>query len=412
MSKLIQQGKYILTSLQVNSNKFWNIELYEDGFLKVVNGRVGSSGQVHEKKFSSFQLAEREFNKKITEKERKGYVKQQTVSSGDRVTTAGSIKEIARREIVKSDNPILTSLIDRLASENIHNILSSTTLSFDQNTGSFSTPLGLVTLDAISSARSILNRISINSLATTDEINSYLQLIPQKIPRTGLNVNDFVEKNYLLRQFNILDSLEAAINTVQYSTDESSSSLFNIELDLVSDRKVIERISNKYFETLNRSHASSYLKPKNVYLVDIKHMSTDFENKGRQIGNIKELWHGTRVCNVLSILKCGFVIPPANASHCTGRLFGNGIYFAIQSSKSLNYSYGYWDKKGKDDNCFMFLADVALGDYYVPKYAESLPKDGFDSTWAKPGHSGISNDEIIVYNTYQVKPTYLIEFSR
>ncbi|WP_430326539.1 hypothetical protein, partial [Salmonella enterica] len=61
---------------------------------------------------------------------------------------------------------------------------------------------------------------------------------------------------------------------------------------------------------------------------------------GKKVGNIKELWHGTRVGNVLSIMKGGFVIPPSNASHVTGRMFGNGVYFSDQSTKSLNYAYG------------------------------------------------------------------------
>ena len=59
----------------------------------------------------------------------------------------------------------------------------------------------------------------------------------------------------------------------------------------------------------------------------------------------------------------------------------------------------------------MFLCDVAMGNYYTPKSSsESLPKAGYDSTWAIPGKSGIQNDEIIVYRTSQCNIRYLIEF--
>ena len=95
-----------------------------------------------------------------------------------------------------------------------------------------------------------------------------------------------------------------------------------------------------------------------------------------------------------------------------GRLFGNGCYFANKSSKAVNYSFGYWDHKSKDDNCYAFLADVALGKFYTPRNTyENLPKPGYNSTFAKSGISGVMNDEIIVYNTYQCNLTYLMEFS-
>ena len=94
----------------------------------------------------------------------------------------------------------------------------------------------------------------------------------------------------------------------------------------------------------------------------------------------------------------------------TGRLFGDGVYFSDQSTKALNYSNGYWSGN-KENNCFMFLGLVAIGKYYVPKSTgEKLPKQGFDSTWAKPGISSIQNNEMIVYNLSQINLQYLVEF--
>ena len=124
-----------------------------------------------------------------------------------------------------------------------------------------------------------------------------------------------------------------------------------------------------------------------------------------------ELWHGTRVSNLLSILRSGFVIPPANAPHCTGRMFGNGVYFSDQSTKSLNYSFGYWGG-ARERNCFMLLNDVAMGKHFVPKlWSHTYPKKRYDSTFAKARWSGVINNEMIVYDTRQINPKYLIEFS-
>jgi poly [ADP-ribose] polymerase len=78
----------------------------------------------------------------------------------------------------------------------------------------------------------------------------------------------------------------------------------------------------------------------------------------------------------------------------------------------LNYSWGYWDGK-YDDNCFMFLCNVGLGKYYVPRTTgESLPRKGYDSTFAQAGISGVINNELVVYKTSQIDPVFLIEFSR
>jgi poly [ADP-ribose] polymerase len=81
----------------------------------------------------------------------------------------------------------------------------------------------------------------------------------------------------------------------------------------------------------------------------------------------------------------------------TGRLYGDGIYASDISTKALGYAYGYWSGR-RDDNCFMFLLDMAMGDYYLPKRSNytstRYPASGYDSTFAKEG-TGIMNNEMI-----------------
>ena len=120
-----------------------------------------------------------------------------------------------------------------------------------------------------------------------------------------------------------------------------------------------------------------------------------------------------RAANLLSILKCGLVVPPANASHCTGRMWGNGVYAASSSTKALNYSTGFWGQSSTR-RTFMFALDVALGKPYTPRRGSSwgykLPK-GYHSTWAKARESGLRHDEFITPYTYQCNLTRLVEFS-
>ena len=118
----------------------------------------------------------------------------------------------------------------------------------------------------------------------------------------------------------------------------------------------------------------------------------------------------TKKHNIISIMKKGLIIPPATASYCTGRMFSNGLYFSDQSTKSLNYSYGYWDSN-RDSNCYMFLADVLMGKEYVPYRSCSTFPNGYDSIFAKAGKSGVINNEMVVPNTNQANLKYLIEFT-
>ena len=68
----------------------------------------------------------------------------------------------------------------------------------------------------------------------------------------------------------------------------------------------------------------------------------------------KLLFHGSRAVNLISILKNGLRPKPDGVYH-TGSLFGDGIYFADQYSKSHAYT-AYHGHVG-----FMLLCDVECG---------------------------------------------------
>lgn len=71
--------------------------------------------------------------------------------------------------------------------------------------------------------------------------------------------------------------------------------------------------------------------------------TAEWEGLASKVGNVRELCHGTRVHNVLSILHRGLVVPASDGSdsiQVTGRMFGDGVCLSDQSTKSLNYSAG------------------------------------------------------------------------
>ena len=244
-------------------------------------------------------------------------------------------------------------------------------------------------------------------------------LIPQKVGRKLIVEDVFSDLSAVQKQKAVLDSLEASLQTVmagdkndddKKKAKKAMEKVFAVKLHLVKDKKTIGRIEKKYDKTRNRVHSCNHLGVKTVYSVEIENMKKAFDKC--KVKNVKELWHGTRASNLLSILKGGLIIPSASSSHCTGRMYGDGLYFSDQSTKSLNYAYGYWGNGKRDSNCFMFLCSVKMGKEYTPSSSYGhYPQRGYDSTFAKAGKSGVMNNEMIVYSLPQVNLNYLIEFS-
>jgi Uncharacterized conserved protein len=422
---VIKEARYVLTNISSNNNKFWNIRLFADGSCETHWGRVGEDGQ--RKSFAAW--TEAQFDAKCREKANKGYRPQKTLANtaGHSARTMANEKlaQIATTQI-RTDSPETLALVTYLARVNVHRILQATTLQYDESRGTFSTPLGIVTADAIAEARTLLARIGdlvhaadYGSAAFAPTLNEYLMLVPQNIGRAKPDPQTlFPDLESVRRQNQILDSLEASLQTVLNAGDATKADeapvpqMFEARLELVEDVFEVERVRRQYQATRQDIHACAHLDVHRVFRVEIGGMRRAFAETGERVGNVKELWHGTRASNLLSILKNGFVIPPANAPHCTGRMFGNGAYFSDQSTKALNYAYGYWGGGTRDANCYMFLCRVALGKSYTPRsWQESLPMAGYDSTFARAGHSGVVNNEMIVYNTAQIDPVYLVEFA-
>ena len=100
----------------------------------------------------------------------------------------------------------------------------------------------------------------------------------------------------------------------------------------------------------------------------------------------------------------GFRLP----AESNNNMFGQGIYFASNSSKSAQDKY----LKGSNK---LLLCKVLLGKSLTAKTAmndltaEKLKRKGFDSVFAPPG-SQVINDEFVVYDPRQALVTHIIHF--
>lgn len=427
---LIDKRMFILTDTSANNNKFWEITKDASGQITTRNGRVGASGQTR-----VLGHGDGLFERKIREKTRKGYRQIDIVGApeGSAAGLNGSELVSAAEDQIAKGNPIVAELVRELAKINRHQIIAASggQMDVDLSTGVVSTPLGVVTADNIAKARRLLDdfepfvaRQDFDSLSFVKPLEEYLMLVPQKVgSKRGWHREFLTELKDLTEQGSLLDQLESSIEIAESrmrdaknadtGADKPQEQIFDVSMTLNEDTELRKRVMEFYQRGRKTMHASHRLKPARIFDVSLGNMDRDFDTDGAKVGGLMELWHGTRAHNLLSILKSGLIIPRSSGSiHVTGRMFGDGLYFSDQSTKSLNYAYGYWDGGARDNRCYMFLADVAMGTPWHPKRTGSnvKPPSGFDSTYARGGQDVVSNNEMIVYRTSQAKLKYLIEF--
>lgn len=132
------------------------------------------------------------------------------------------------------------------------------------------------------------------------------------------------------------------------------------------------------------------------------------------INDIRRLWHGSRNCNFLSIIRQGLLLNP-NAQ-ITGKMFGHGIYFAPRSLKSWGYTSfrgTYW-ARGGSDTAIMGLYECAYGKPHdvwdSGRYdQEQLKRLGKNCVHAHAGRA-LRNDEIVFYDEAAMLLNYIVVF--
>lgn len=419
MATLLKEVKLIMTEVGTNNNKWWTGQLFDDGTVKATWGRVGYSGDSGE-----WQGGDSYLDKKVREKMKKGYTELKTV--GAVTSSAGSgaavkdsdLHSIAKNQLIKSSNPTLERLIKRFVDANVHKITSSTQITYNSSTGLFATPLGIVTMEGLTDARDLLAKLApqIRSRrfgADTDALLSkYLRLIPQHLGMGRFSTETVIpDDNAIQKQNDLIDSLESSYQAMQTTpaqktdgTKKAAEQVFKVDLDVLTDSAERNRLDRFFENSKKRMHGYDNVRVKEIFKVTLHEMATVFEKDTKPI---QEVFHGTSQANCLSILKSGLKVSPPSTAAIAGKMFGNGIYGAINSTKSLGYTFGRWGQGGTGDAGWLFICDFAMGKTYVT-HGSCGNQRGYDSVWAKAGHS-LHNDELIVYRNAQVNIRYLLE---
>lgn len=434
-----------------NNNKFYELKVVGND-LVARYGRVGQRGVTKTYHGEAYRLHEQ-----ARAKMRKGY-KTVNVLREEKTPDASkdSLREAAVSGILKGRNiPEIKNMVNHLVDNNIHQIGAFSGGKLRVVNGNVSGPLGLVTRQNLNDAQNLLQDIDreVDHLQKLYEQyppkygeiqesegkitrmkEQYMALVPQDIGTRREALQRFLMgKRAVQQQQDFIDQLKAQVDLAEAMKNKDNQSTtgmshkFRYDVDLVSDQKEIERLKKKFYATANSMHGNlSNAKVKNVYAInDTKDGA--FDHAQKNIRNVQELWHGSRSYNILSILNKGLVTPDnLSTAKTAGAMFGNGLYFSNQSTKSAQYSRGGIYSSGRDNKFYMIVADVAMGYEYRPGrndynsssfYNERLHGRTPDATGkkynsinVKSGHGGVRNHEAIVPSADQVKIKYILEF--
>lgn len=404
-----------------NNNKYWLGKQFDDGNWSAEWGRVGCANPDS----GTWPDSKKSMDSVVRSKIKKGYTEAKTIgavsasSSGGTAVKDANLHAQARQDLLKNANPTLEKLIKRFVDANVHKITTSTQITFNSTTGLFATPLGIVTPDGLTDARDLLASLApfVRKSKFTAEADAllckYLRLIPQSLGMKRFTVQTLIpDDNALQKQSDLIDALESSYQAMQTAptptagSKPAASQVFKVDLDVLKDYNERKRLE-KFFEgSKKRMHGYDNVHVQEIFVVNIHEMTNGYENHTKPH---QEVFHGTSQANCLSILKSGLKVSPPSTAAIAGKMFGNGIYGAINSTKSLGYTFGRWGQGGTGDAGWLFVCDFAMGKTEVVQNSQSRGASrGYDSIWAKAGYA-LHNDELIVYRNSQVKIKYLLE---
>lgn len=394
----------VMVTAGANHNKYYDMQ--PNGEMWVAKyGRVGSSSQT--RTYSKY-----EFEKKYREKIRKGYV-DQTDLVQDLISVE---KPKAKPEYRPIDNPVINDIVERLQSMARKVISENYTVSSNK-----------VTQAMVDEAQDIITGLL--SITDVKQFNDELVRLFITIPRKMGSVSSYIANNpddfnkIIHREQDLLDVMKGQVVQKQIvdKAEEDNEPINNITV-LEALGLEFEECSKDDIATIKVALGSCADKFHKAWKVKNIKTQARFDKfvEDNNIKDVRLLFHGSRNENWWSIIQSGLVLRPTNAV-ITGRMFGDGSYFAPKARKSLGYTSlngSYW-ARGNSNSGFMALMSVAYGkpydvysfnsDFYSLDYDRLQKKcAGANCLHAHAG-SMLRNDEIVIYKEEQCTIKYLVE---
>jgi poly [ADP-ribose] polymerase len=472
----IKQWTLNYTDITLNSNKFYSLEVVKTNkgyFLYTQYGRVGGTKAKEYRQCSDQSDAEAEANKIVKAKTKKGYVEVSLVKSdvGSDAAQAkiekvsATAEQLKKAGITVKEEPAAVSKLHTEVQDLVRTWFGVTQEFVNLNLDTSKCSLGQLSLIQITKGKDLLDEArKIVHLKKPDEqelnklTNSYYSNIPHNFGYTRIDANvlRLDSDTKIDKAFDMLDILnqakdvEAVIS--KKSAVDSQYATLNANMEYVEqgdptwkwlEAMVLEtRASNhsdlgklkvhKIFKVKRNSEDKHFLEAaekiaKECGKTDASPVYANLVKKRPDVpkelqdlyqkANILPGWHGTRRANMIGITTKGLLIRPSGVVRA-GSAFGDGVYWATNSTKSMNYcdvKGSYW-AQGSNKTAYLFLADVAFGNQKITQNSHFFTKKNIHpnhSVWAKTGGS-LYNEELITYTPsgpeQQHCIRYIIEF--
>ncbi|KAK1793872.1 hypothetical protein P4O66_010697 [Electrophorus voltai] len=242
-----------------------------------------------------------------------------------------------------------------------------------------------------------------------------------------IGINAYGHRHKIIKGVERLISGPQSLNPYLTLNTTNSGTIF---IDLASDDKEFQSVEEEMQSTIrehrdgghargeifNRYNILKIQKVCNKKLWErYTHRRKEVSEENHNHPNERMLFHGSPFVN--AIIHKGFDERYAYI----GGMFGAGIYFAENSSKSNQYVYGIGGGTGcplhKDRSCYMcqrhlLFCRVTLGKSFLQfsamKMAHSPP--GHHSVSGRPSVNGLALAEYVIYRGEQAYPEYLITY--
>ena len=477
VAESVQRWTLNFTDIVLNNNKFYNLEIVKsnDGsyYLYTVYGRVGAGGAKEYRACNSQVQAEAEAQSIIKSKNKKGYVEVKLAKADigselgkAKVDTSVSVETLRKLGATVVEKEAEVSKLHPQVQDLVRTWFGVTQEFVELNLDTKKCPLGQLSADQIDKAKNILTdaRLQVHAKKPdTQELNKLTSLYYSNIPhvlgsRIDANVLRFDDDGKIDKALDILDVFADAKNVQavisRKNAVDSQYATLNADLEFVDPSEP----TYKWLDAmLHGTRAGNHqglgkLKTHKVFRVnranEEKNWLANAEKIAKECGkyvpsevyaklldrredipkdmaslykhaNILPGWHGTRRANMIGITTKGLLIRPSGVIHA-GSMYGDGIYWAVHSTKSINYcdvKGSIW-AQGTNKTAYLFLADVAFGSQKIAGGSHMYTKSNIKpnhSVWAKSGgSSGLYNDELITYtptgSEQQHRIRYIIEF--
>lgn len=390
------------TCIKTNSNKFYIMQLVVSGTVYCVfirYGRIGEKGTSTHKEFTSMASACKFFHSQFQSKTANQWSKPEEfvpktgkyyLTLNENVVVSSSSS--SESEISDDMDPRVTNFLRTISNVKY---IKNTLIQLEIGGGSDKAPLGKINSKQIDKAYVVLQNIlkAIGKNLDLEDLSSeFYTLIPISCGRfkpPTIDTKELVAKN-----LNLLNELsQMAIGTTTI-TRMAKTSMFTELYDEIKTEIVPLNPNGEMFQILATYLKNSMSPVHNFHydIIDILQFTRQdeidsYEKFSKNIHNKTLLFHGTRVCNIISILKQGLIVDPSKLGinvQITGKMFGLGIYCANSASKSLQYCAF----ETSDRIACLFVLEVALGNMLektsadVCITAKNLPKS-YHSVWGK-----------------------------